>query len=456
MKKYYIETYGCEMNKSDSLDIARSFDRRGYVQVFDPAEADVVVINTCAVREHAENRIYGRLGYYRNLVKRKKENAETPPVIVLAGCLAQQRGRGIVDNFPEVSVVAGTYYFCEIPHLVEEACEKVEPVIRIDFSREKLLDKSGESLINREAENFSVWVPIIRGCSNFCSYCIVPYLRGPEISRPSGEIIEEIKRLAERGVVEVKLLGQNVNAYGKDSGDISFAELLTRINEIDGIEWIRFLTSHPKDFAEESIKRIASLDKVCRHIHLPLQSGSNRILKLMNRKYTVERYLELVDFIRDSIPECSITTDIIVGFPGEEEVDFEETLKIIHEVKFDDAFTYRYSERPFTKAASIKEKVDPSVAARRLEVLIEEQRKISHEKNIEKIGKRGKALVERTSKKNKNEYLCKMEDGRMVIVPTDKNPGEFIEVKVTGIVGNTLVGEEIGLKIENEVHCRTS
>lgn len=442
-RKYYIETYGCEMNKSDSLDIASSFDRQGYIQVYDPTEADVVVINTCAVREHAENRIYGRLGYYRNIIRSRRGNSKKQPILVIAGCLAQQKGVDIIESFPEVKVVAGTYYFCEIPYMVEDVWKKDNPVIKTDFSRVDLIKTNYESLKAKNIKDFSVWVPIIRGCSNYCSYCIVPYLRGPEISRLSGEIVEEIKRLADSGVVEIKLLGQNVNAYGKDSGDISFTELLSRISEIHGIRWIRFLTSHPKDFTEEAIKEISQLDKVCKHIHLPLQSGSNRILKLMNRKYTVERYLELVDFIRATIPECSITTDIIVGFPEESEMDFEETLRVVRDVRFDDAFTYRYSERPFTRAASIEKKIKESVAAERLERLIKEQRKISLEKNLEKVGRKGIALVERTSKKNKNEYLCKLEDGRMVIVPTNKKPGEFIDVKITGITGNTLIGEEI-------------
>jgi tRNA-2-methylthio-N6-dimethylallyladenosine synthase len=293
------------------------------------------------------------------------------------------------------------------------------------------------------AEGYRAWVTIIKGCSNNCSYCIVPHLRGPEISKKSEDIYREVKDLAAKGVIEITLLGQNVNAYGKDNGDISFIELLEVLHSIESIIWIRFLTSHPKDFSIEIIRKISHLPKVCKHIHLPVQSGSDRILALMNRKYTIAHYTNLVEGIRKFIPGASITTDIIVGFPTETEEDFQKTLSIVRDCTFDDAFTYRYSTRPFTKAAVVRKKVPAEISKRRLEELIVLQRGITFEKNKREIGKRTEVLVERESKKNKFEFLCKTDTGKMVVVKTKAPIGTFIKVEVNGISGNTLRGIEI-------------
>jgi len=433
-RSFYIETYGCEMNKSDSIDIALSFKERGFKRVNKSEDADVVIINTCAVRENAEERIEGRLGYYRNLIQHSGREV----VVVLAGCMAQEKGEEILKLFPEIKVVAGTYHVCDIPAQLENLNNSARHVVKLEQENYIFPRFRG-----RRAEGYRAWVNIIKGCSNFCSYCIVPYLRGPEKSKDSNEIIGEVEELAERGVKEVTLLGQNVNAYGKDSGDISFVELLDKINKIQGIQWIRFLTSHPKDFTEDMVKKIASLEKVCRHFHLPLQSGSNRILTLMNRRYTREQYMKIVEAIRKLMPESAITTDLLVGFPGEKEEDFVQTLRVMEEVDFDDAFTYRYSKRPFTRAASFPEQVSFSEAQSRLERLIRLQRAISRKKNIEEIGKKVKVVVERISKKNKDEFLCRTETSKMVVVKTEKKPGSFIEIRICGISGNTLKGEEM-------------
>lgn len=432
-KKYFIETYGCEMNKSDSVDIALSFEEQGYKRAFGGDDADIVILNTCAVRKNAEERIFGRLGYYRSLRKTSEKNT----VIVVAGCMAQEKGIEITRLFPEIGVVTGTYHCLDIPQCVEKYEKKGKSLIAVDRK-----DYTFSSYKGERAEGYKAWVSIIKGCSNYCSYCIVPYLRGPEASKKSDDILQEAKDLVSNGVVEVNLLGQNVNAYGKDNDDISFIRLLEKINGIEGLKWIRFLTSHPKDFNEEMIKMISDLPKVCNHFHLPVQSGSDRILSLMNRKYTIRHYRTLIEAIRKYIPCASITTDIIAGFPTESDGDFEKTLNIVRSFQYDDAFTYRYSERPFTKAADIHEKVHPDTSKKRLEELIALQRNISYEKNRKAIGTRKKVLVERESKKDTSEFLCKTETNKMVVVKTEAPIGGFIDVVINDISGNTLRGIE--------------
>jgi tRNA-2-methylthio-N6-dimethylallyladenosine synthase len=411
-KRYFIETYGCEMNRSDSIDIALSLEESGY--------------------RRAETRIFGRLGFYRTLKERKKDLT-----IVFAGCMAQEKSLDIVKRFPEVDVVAGTYHRLDIPDALQCLYRNGGPVLRIDTNRYEFSPYKG-----MRKDGHRAWVNIIKGCSNFCSYCIVPYVRGPEKSRASAEVVAEVEELADRGVVEIALLGQNVNAYGKDSGDVGFIDLLERLNEVQGIRWIRFLTSHPKDFNREIIKRIAQLDRVCSHVHLPLQSGSDRILSLMNRKYDSRSFLSIVESIRMFMPDSSITTDIIVGFPTETDEDFQMTLEMVREIEFDDGFTYRYSERPGTGAAGMKE-VPAEIAARRLDELIALQRYISYRKNTAEIGKEVLGLVERPSRKNAEEMLCSTEKNKMVITATEEPTGVFIKLKIDGISGNTLRGTEL-------------
>jgi tRNA-2-methylthio-N6-dimethylallyladenosine synthase len=437
-RRYYIETYGCEMNKSDSVDISLAFEECGYERARSEEDADVIVLNTCAVRENAEERVIGRLGHYRSLRRRGREGT----VIVLAGCMAQERGEELSRTFPEIGVVSGTSHVLDIPRYVEAARPAGGPFVAIDGESYRF-----SSYRERRAEGHKAWVNIIKGCSNYCSYCIVPYLRGPEISKPSGEVLAEVEALAGRGVVEITLLGQNVNAYGRDSGDIGFIELLERIDGDSrrnaGVRWIRFLTSHPKDFTREMIGRIARLDRVCKHFHLPVQSGSDRVLSIMNRGYSVGHYRGLVDEIRSALPSASITTDLIVGFPQETDEDYRRTLDLVRTVKFDDAFTYQYSERAFTSASTLSGKIDSGVSGKRLEELIALQRSISREKSREEIGARRSVLVERPSKKDGSEYLCKTEGGRRVIVRTGETAGRFIDVEIVGISGNTLRGVEI-------------
>jgi len=431
-KRYYIETYGCEMNKSDSIDIAVSFEENGYEQAGNVNEADVVVINTCAVRENAEERILGRLGYYRSLKKRNNKDLK----IVLTGCMAQEKGERIIKIFPEIDLITGTYHFLAIPEYLKNWNGGSNLILDKDFY-------TFSKYRAKRREGYRAWVNIITGCSNFCSYCIVPYLRGPEKSKESVEIVREIEELVANGVKEITLLGQNVNAYGKDNGDISFIELLESISIIDGLKWIRFLTSHPKDFDENIIKRMAKLDKVCKHFHLPAQSGSDRILTLMNRRYDMAHYMDIVSAIKKYIHDYSITTDLIVGFPTETDKDFNATLELVRNVQFDDAFMYRYSERPFTSAKDINPKVNKDVSKERLLKLIEVQRDISLIKNRIEIGKKKRVLIERVSKNCDKELLCKTKNAKMVVAKTHAPIGSFIDVYINDMSGNTLRGVEI-------------
>lgn len=427
------------MNKSDSIDVALSLEEHGYTRASSVEEADLIILNTCSVREHAVERIIGRLGYCRTL----SSKSDGDIVIVLAGCMAQEQGRRIMELFPEIKVIAGTYHFLDIPRLVERYYRSGVPVVADDMEEYCFSTYRG-----LRAEGHRAWVNIITGCSNYCSYCIVPYLRGREISKNSAEVLREISELVHRGVVEVTLLGHNVNAYGRDSGDISFGELLERINDIEGLRWIRFLTSHPRDFNPDLVKRISRLKKVCRHFHLPLQSGSDRILCLMNRGYTMSHYRSVVDAIREYMPDAAVTTDILVGFPSESEEEFSKTLKAVESIGFDDAFTYRYSKRPFTHAANSDEQVPQEVAGRRLAELISLQRTISLKKNLEEVGKQVTLLVERKSKKNSSEFLCRSEKNKVVVVPTEKPVGSFIEARIEEISGNTLRGLEVELNMD--------
>jgi tRNA-2-methylthio-N6-dimethylallyladenosine synthase len=433
-KKYFIETYGCEMNKSDSVDIALSLQAGGYAEAVGSDDADVVVLNTCSVREHAEERIHGRLGYYRSLNARREGGL----LIVLAGCMAQEQGYRLIERFPEIKAVVGTYHGWNIAGALQTYHQTGRPVVLIDQERYHFSPFKGQ-----RARGHSAWVNIIMGCSNFCTYCIVPYLRGPEKSKPADQVIEEVRQLVDHGVVEITLLGQNVNAYGKDRGGPNFVQLLERIGRIEGIRWIRFLTSHPRDFDEEIVRRIAGMEKVCNHLHLPLQSGSDRILGLMNRQYDMRHYRSVIDAVRTHMENPSITTDVIVGFPTETGEDFNQTLDVVREVGYDDAFTYKYSARPFTEALRIFDTVDGETAGRRLEALIELQRSVSLRRNREEIGNTCRALVERRSKKDSCEMLCRTERNKMVVVHTSAHVGSFIEVELQGLSGHTLRGVEV-------------
>lgn len=369
---FHIATFGCQMNSRDSEKLQGILEEVGFVET-DTEEADFVLYNTCTVRENANQKVYGRLGFLNSL---KKKNPHM--MIALCGCMMQEEEvvAKIKKSYRFVDIIFGTHNIFKLAELLAERLEEKNMVVDIW----KGTDRVVEDLPADRKYSFKSGVNIMYGCNNFCSYCIVPYVRGRERSRSAKDIINEIEGLVKDGVREIMLLGQNVNSYGKTLEDpVSFAKLLTMVNEIKGLERIRFMTSHPKDLSDELIEAMKNCEKVCRHLHLPLQSGSSRILKNMNRNYTKERYLELVDKIRTAMPDISLTTDIIVGFPGETEEDFKETLDVVQRVRFDSAFTFIYSKRTGTPAAKMEDQIPKEEITDRFDRLLAMVQTISSE-----------------------------------------------------------------------------
>ncbi len=388
-----IKTFGCQMNARDSEKLLGILTQAGYVETEDE-QADLVLYNTCTVRENANNKVYGHLG---TLAGYKKKNPEMK--IALCGCMMQEQEvvERIRTGYRFVDLIFGTHNLYRFAELLCRCLESDSMVVDIWNDTDKIV----EELPNKRKYSFKSGVNIMFGCNNFCSYCIVPYVRGRERSRKPQEIIREIEALVSDGVCEVMLLGQNVNSYGKNlETEVTFAQLLRRINEIEGLQRIRFMTSHPKDLSEELIEAIRDCDKVCHHLHLPLQSGSTRILKEMNRRYTKEQYLNLVDKLRSAVPDIAITTDIIVGFPGETEEDFEETLDVVRRVRFDSAFTFLYSKRTGTPAAAMKDQIPPETAKKRFDRLLAEVQTISAEKAMLLQGRTLPVLVEEINRQD--------------------------------------------------------
>ncbi|MDF2540180.1 MAG: miaB [Herbinix sp.] len=367
---YCITTFGCQMNSRDSEKIAGILKQIGYVEI-ESEDADFVIYNTCTVRENANNRVYGRLGYVGKL-KQKHPGM----LIALCGCMMQEASavEKIKSSYRFVDIIFGTHNIFKLAELLQIRLDSKRMVIDLWQNTDMIV----ENLPNDRKYQFKAGVNIMFGCNNFCSYCIVPYVRGRERSRNPEDILDEIEGLAKDGAVEIMLLGQNVNSYGKNlEAPMTFAKLLQEIEKIEGIERIRFMTSHPKDLSDELIDVMKHSKKICKHLHLPIQSGSSRLLKIMNRKYTKESYLELVDKIRAAVPDISLTTDIIVGFPGETEEDFCDTLDVIRKVGYDSAFTFLYSKRTGTPAAAMEGQVEESVANQRFDRLLKEVQKIS-------------------------------------------------------------------------------
>lgn len=382
-----IQTFGCQMNSRDSEKLLGILEEIGFVET-ESEEADFVLYNTCTVRENANQRVYGRLGYLNSM---KKKNPDM--MIALCGCMMQEEEvvAKIKKSYRFVDIIFGTHNIFKLAELLAERFEKKKMVVDIWEGTESIV----EDLPTERKFPFKSGVNIMFGCNNFCSYCIVPYVRGRERSRNPQDILDEIESLAADGVVEIMLLGQNVNSYGKTlEVPMTFAKLLHNVVKIKGIERVRFMTSHPKDLSDELIEVMKSSDKICLHLHLPLQSGSSRILKLMNRKYTKEQYLELADKIRAAVPDISLTTDIIVGFPGETEEDFEETMDVVRKVRFDSAFTFIYSKRTGTPAASMEEQVPADVVKERFDRLLAEVQRISAEVCGRDVATVQKVLVE--------------------------------------------------------------
>ena len=461
MKTYFFETYGCEMNIAESAAVEQLFIARGWKAAESAQTADVAVINTCSIRETAENRILGRLGWFSGLKavrecrpgaksKMLEEAAEyvrdgaKPLTLIVMGCMAERLLKSFQKDYPFIDYVVGTYakhHFSEIISAVEEGRKPFE----IDDSEQYRF-----AALSAEPGAFSTFVPIMHGCNNFCTYCIVPYVRGRELSRPVNEILNEIDLLGKMKVREITLIGQNVNSYHgsstKDSADdVNFAGLLQKIADhlretSSPVRWVRFMSSHPKDFSDDVIDVIAREPVICRHIHLPVQNGSSAVLKAMNRRYTREQYLSLVERIKARIPEVSLTTDIMMGFPGETEDDVEDTLDLMRRVKYESAMMYYYNPREGTPAAKM-EQLPVEVRKERLQRVIDLQLEHTHEQMSKRVGSTVMVLVEGVSRDDKTELLGQTEQHEKIAFKAAPSAiGSFVNVKITELSGNTFRG----------------
>ncbi|MCL6639443.1 MAG: tRNA (N6-isopentenyl adenosine(37)-C2)-methylthiotransferase MiaB [Firmicutes bacterium] len=441
-KKYCTLTFGCQMNEHDSEVLAGLLEREGYRPENRMEKADLIVVNTCCVRETAENKVYGLLGRLRRL---KVENPGL--VIAVCGCMPQQEGMALrlKNRFPHLDIILGTHNLSRFPDLLRQAMESRGPVVEI-------LPGTGgiaEDLPVKRSAGVRAWVTIMYGCNNFCTYCIVPYVRGRERSRRPGDVAAEVRGLAREGYKEVVLLGQNVNSYGKDLEQaFDFAGLLEILEEVEGIDRIRFMTSHPRDFSDRLIETIAASQKVCEHIHLPVQAGSNKILRKMNRGYTREQYLELVGKIRAAIPRAALTTDIMVGFPGEEDEDFNDTLDLVERARFDSAYTFVYNRRSGTPAADMANQVPEQAKKERIAVLIKRQNAISLERNREEEGRVEEVLVEGEVGGSEGVLGGRNRGNKMVVFPGGRERiGTICRVK---ILRSRLAHLEGELELENK------
>ena len=430
-------TFGCQMNARDSEKLTGILEEIGYQQV-DSEEADFVIYNTCTVRENANQRVYGRLGYLHSL---KKKNPHM--MIALCGCMMQEAHvvEKLKKSYSFVNLIFGTHNLYKFAELFYTSMESKRMVIDIWKDTDKIV----EDLPCDRKYSFKSGVNIMFGCKNFCSYCIVPYVRGRERSRIPDAILKDVRSLAEDGVKEVMLLGQNVNSYGKNlETPVTFAQLLEQMEEIPGLERIRFMTSHPKDLSDELIRVMAKSKKICRHLHLPLQSGSSRILQKMNRRYDKEGYLALVDKIRAAVPDISLTTDIIVGFPGETEEDFQETLDVVERIGYDTAFTFLYSKRSGTPAAVMEEQIPEEVMKERFNRLLSLVQEKGREASSRFLGTVQEVLVEEESSSQKGYMTGRMSQNLLVHFPGDTSLlGQTLSVKLTECKGFYYIGEQI-------------
>ena len=434
-RKIYIKTFGCQMNEHDSSKVLEILDRYPYEETTDLHEADLVFVNTCTVREKAEQKAYSTLGR----LKRLKQEKEV--IIGVGGCLAQQKGVDLLDRFAHLDFVLGTHNLHRLPDVIEDVQHTGNRWCETCFR-----DRAPSmEVMPRGRSRTQAYVTIMQGCDNFCSYCIVPMVRGPERSRPSLQILDEVRRLAEGGIKEIILLGQNVNSYGKGlDGEMTFPALLRAVSRVKDIRRIRFTTSHPKDLSLDLITCFRDLPGLCEHLHLPFQSGSNRVLKAMNRGYTREAYMEKVDRLRKVCPNVAITADVLVGFPGEDEKDFEATMDLIEGVRFDGLFSFRYSAREGTAAAGFPGQIPEAIKAQRLKVLQERQRAITRSKNEEMVGRIERVLVEGKSHKNPSDMMGRTRTNRIVNFAGDgRFVGEEIWVRIVTGFANSLRGEAV-------------
>lgn len=434
--KVYVETYGCQMNVADTEIVLGILKKNNYEVVDNPANADVVLLNTCSIRDNAEQRIYGRLGNFKNL-----KNSKPELVVGILGCMAERLRKDLIDEKKIVDLVVGPDDYRRIPELLEVAFAG-EKGIGVRLSRTETYD----DIIPYREDGLQAWISVMRGCDKFCTFCVVPFTRGRERSRSLDSIIDEIKILSERGFKEVTLLGQNVNSYMDGAND--FADLLAAAALVNRSIRIRFTTSHPQDLSDKLLYTIEEHSNICKYIHLPVQSGSNRILELMNRTYTVEHYLNLIDKARKIIPVVSFSTDIISGFPTETEDDHQMTLDVLRQVQYDGAYMFQYSPREGTKAFQMKDDVSVQIKTKRLQEIIELQGKIAFDINQKIVGHEEIVLIEGFSRKSKNFFAGRTDSNKVVIIPANDKikVGDYVRTVITKATQATLFADFISLE----------
>ena len=421
---YKIINYGCQMNISDSERMAGQLTEMGYTETTELGQADVILINTCCVRESAEDKIHGKIGEIKHLKQSKPHM-----VFGVTGCMAQKDGDALLKRAPHVDFVLGTNKVHELGNVIREVQASNGHIVDLSAGDAPL----PEDMKVARGGKLSAWVPIMYGCNNFCTYCIVPYVRGRERSRELAEVVREVEEVAAKGFKEVTLLGQNVNSYGKDTNGPDFADLLAAVDRVEGIERVRYMTSHPRDLSDKAIEVIRNSEHICKHFHLPVQYGSDKLLQAMNRGYTTDYYRELVKKIRTAVPDASITTDLIVGFPGETAADFQQMLDFLREIRYDAAYTFLYSKRSGTPAAEMEDQVPQEVKKARLQELMDLQNSISLEINEGLKGQKLKVLVEGPSRTDANVWSGRTSTNKIVLWEKSgsEQAGDLVQVEIT-------------------------
>ena len=433
IKKFALETYGCQMNVADSELVEGILTNLGLEKTSDYDEADAIFLNTCAIRENAETKVHSKLG---NLQKIKLNKPHL--IIGVLGCMAQNLKDDLLKNKPYVDIILGPDSYRKIPDLINRHVTDNKSIVDTKLSRYEVY----ENLFPSRGDTFNAWVSIMRGCDKFCSFCIVPFTRGRERSRSVESIVEEVKKAVDQGFVEITLLGQNVNSYNFESK--SFSDLLLDVSNIDGVKRIRYTSPHPQDINQELLEVMASRQNICNYVHFPMQSGSNEVLKRMNRTYTREHFYDMALKIREIMPNCGLSTDIIVGFPGETDDQYRETLDLMEAIKFNSAFTFKYSPRPYTKAEQFSDQISEQVKKDRLDEMLILQRKHTLELNQKMVGSFQKVLIEKESKKSNMHWAGRTDSNEWVIIEkNNSNIKDIVPVEITGATGVILHGKEI-------------
>lgn len=436
--RLYIDTFGCQMNEHDSQRMVSLMAGEGYAQTFSPDDADLIILNSCSIREKAEQKLRSEAGKMRAY----KQNGRKV-VFALAGCVAAQEGRRLLERVHHADIVFGPDHIGALPEMVRKVRGGRVRICQTEFYERE--DYKFPELSEESPTQVSAYVSVMKGCDKYCTYCIVPSTRGREVSRPASEILEEVRRLVDKGTKEIVLLGQTVNSYGriKRFGHVPFHELLALVNEVPGVERIRFTSPHPADFSDEQIRAFAALDKLCPHMHLPVQSGSSRVLRAMKRGYSREEYLEIVRRFRETVPKAALTTDVIVGFPSETEEEFQETLSLFEAVRFEGAFSFAYSERTGTKALELEPAVPMEERFRRLQVLQALQDGITHDQLLGTVGQVHPVLIEGPSKSNPTRSSGRSGTNRMVHIDGIFPPGALLDVEITQAFKHSLFGRPV-------------